>query len=730
MLVVDAGGGIFGLWGIDFAGSSTVTALTEIVNRIPTAMSVVVSPNPSGLGQAVTFTAHIVTSSLLKGKINVVLSGTVTLKFSNSSVLVTPPLNGSIGSGTATFPTVTTSLGSIIVSGSYSGDANYAPSTAPNLTQTVLNATTTTLSSSVNPSAFGQAVTLTATVTGSGGTLSGAVSFRDGGVAIGSALLASGTAKFTTPALAGGSHSITATYLGNTAFAASTSAAVPQVVNQASTTTTLASSPTTAAFGQAVTFTTTVKKAVAGLLTGTVSFADGGTTIGKPVALNALGQAVFVTSALPVGSHSITATYSGNTDFAGSSTAGPLSETVNVIPTATSVVSSPNPLGSGQPVTLTAHISTPASLAGKITVPLTGTVTFTANGSSIGTAPVIGGNGSGTATFTTSSFVTLGPQTITAVYGGDSNYATSTSLAVTEKVLQPTATGISPSFNPVTFGQPVTFTAMVGSFLGGTPTGTVVFRQSSSVIGTVPLSGGQAIFTTKTLAGGLNDITATYSGDTTFAASVSNTLAETVDPAPSSTALAFSPNPAAFGQPVIITATVTSSAAGTPTGAVTFTDNGTPLGSAKLNSTAKAVFTTTSLTVGPHAILASYSGDSNFKPASVTLVENVKLIPTAISVVPSPDPSTLDQTATFTAHIVTSSLLKGKINVALTGTVNFFADGILLGSTTVAGSNGSGTATFTETGFDLGSYAITATYSGDPDYVGSTSAAVTQVVNP
>src|SRR4029077_15903031 len=202
----------------------------------------------------------------------------------------------------------------------------------------------------------------TATVTGSGGTLSRAVIFRDGGVAIGSALLASGTAKFTTPALAGGSHSITATYVGNTAFAGSTSAPVTQTVNQASTTTTLASSAPNAAFGQAGTFTATVKKAVAGLLTGTVSFADGGTTIGKPVALNALGQAVFITPALAVGSHSITATYSGNTDFAGSSTVTALTENVNLIPTATSVVSSPNPLGSGQPVTLTARISTPASL--------------------------------------------------------------------------------------------------------------------------------------------------------------------------------------------------------------------------------------------------------------------------------------------------------------------------------------------------------------------------------
>ncbi|MBR1249443.1 Ig-like domain repeat protein [Bradyrhizobium sp. AUGA SZCCT0169] len=96
--------------------------------------------------------------------------------------------------------------------------------------QAVAAATTTTVTSSLNPSAVGQPVTFTATVSGTGGTPTGTVNFLDGGAVIGNGALAGGVATFTTANLAQGNHSITAAYAGAGSFTASTSAALTQAV--------------------------------------------------------------------------------------------------------------------------------------------------------------------------------------------------------------------------------------------------------------------------------------------------------------------------------------------------------------------------------------------------------------------------------------------------------------------------------------------------------------------
>src|SRR6185437_6664903 len=138
----------------------------------------------------------------------------------------------------------------------YDGDLVYDASTSSVLTQTVnQTSSTTSLSSSANPSAFGQSVTFTATVAGSGGSPTGAVTFKDGGATLGSGTLSAGTATFSTGTLSQVSHSITAVYDGDLVYDASTSSVLTQTVNQASSTTSLSSSANPSAFGQSVTFT-------------------------------------------------------------------------------------------------------------------------------------------------------------------------------------------------------------------------------------------------------------------------------------------------------------------------------------------------------------------------------------------------------------------------------------------------------------------------------------------
>lgn len=296
-------------------------------------------------------------------------------------------------------------------------------------------ATTTMLAPSANPSVFGQQVSLTATVSptsSSSLTPTGNVTFDDGSAVLGTIALSAGTAIFNTSALPAGSHSITTSYAGDSNFAASTSTALSQIVNQGTTTATVTSSPTPGVLGQSVTFTAIVTAVApaSGMSTGTVTFLDGSTSLG-PGTLSG-GQAIFTTSSLTTGSHSITATYAGDNNFLG--TTSPAITLAVKQGTTTSLTASPNPSNTGQPVTLSATVAAsatsatpPPSSSGGATP--TGTVTFLDGTTTLGAGTL----SSGTATFITSS-LTAGIHSLTASYGGDTNFASSTSSAASQTV--------------------------------------------------------------------------------------------------------------------------------------------------------------------------------------------------------------------------------------------------------------------------------------------------------
>ncbi len=127
------------------------------------------------------------------------------------------------------------------------------------------------------------------------------------------------------------------------------------------------------------------------------------------------------------------------------------------------------------------------------------------------------------------STLAVGSDSITAVYGGDSNFAASTSKAVTQVIAQATTTTtLTSSLNPSNVGQSVTFTASVAPEFSGTVTGTVSFYDGTTLLKGVTLSGGSAAYTTSKLAGGTHNITATYNGSTSFSGS-SDSLTQTVN---------------------------------------------------------------------------------------------------------------------------------------------------------------------------------------------------------
>jgi hypothetical protein len=473
-------------------------------------------------------------------------------------------------------------------------------------------ATTTALQSSLNPSAFGQSVTFTATVTptSGNGTPTGTVTFMDGSSTLGSgALNSSGQATYSTSSPAVGTHSITAVYGGDSNYTGSTSPALSQVVSQASTSTSVTSSANPSTFGQSVTFTATVRWSGPVTPTGSVTFVDGGTTLGTSP-LNGNGQATYTTSSLAVGTHSITASYGGDSNFSGSSSPA-LSQVVSKISTTTSLQSSLNPSRFGQSVTFTATIT----WSGPGTP--TGTVSFADGAVQLCNSPV------DNTAYATCAVPTLaaGSHSITASYSGDSNFQSSTSAPLNQMVNQAsTSTSVTSSLNPSVYLQTVTFTATVVPQFGGMPTGTVNFKDGATLLCTSPVSNsGQAICTTSTLTAGSHSITASYLGDSNFVGSTSSTLTQTVNKSNTVTTLTSSLNPAKVKQTITFTAAVTP---GVPTGNVQFFDGKKLLGTQSLvNGVAK--FSTSSLNKGTHSIKAVYGGDSNFNGSTSAVLSQM-----------------------------------------------------------------------------------------------------------
>ena len=283
--------------------------LTQTVNQDSTTTSVVSSLNPSAYGQSVTFTATVSASAPGSGT----PAGSVTFMDGSTKLATVALKNGAALYSTAKLPT-----GTDTITATYNGSSSFKTSSA-SVSQTVnQDQTTTKLTSSVNPSVYGQAVTFTATVSAASpgsGTPSGSITFMDGGNTIGTGLLSSGKATFTTSSLSVGSHAITAVYSGDGNFTASTSTAISKGVNQAGSSTTVVSSVNPSVSGQLVTFMATVSATSpgSGTPTGTVTFEDGSTTLGTATLSG--GTASLSISTLAVGTHSIKVIYSGDANF-------------------------------------------------------------------------------------------------------------------------------------------------------------------------------------------------------------------------------------------------------------------------------------------------------------------------------------------------------------------------------------------------------------------------------
>ena len=392
--------------------------LTQTVTKAATATSLASSLNPAATNQAITLTAAV--SSQYGGA----ATGTV-IFIAGAQNLGSAALSGNVASLTTSFATT----GTYSIKAHYNGDSNNTGSTSGVLSERIIVSTTTTLTSSLNPSVVGQAVTFTATVGSSGGNLPNGetVTFYNGSAVLGTAPLSGGAAALTTSGLPAGAITITARYPGDSNFAPSTSAGLRQTVNsttKSATATSLASSLNPSTYGQKITFmaqvTTSGQVPPAGTVVFMWRYFAQTYTIGTAT-LNSSGVATLTKSNLNEGLYPMTAVYRGDTNNL-SSTSTLLNQTVLQTTSKTTLASSPNPSTVGQAVTFTAKITSP-------TVTPTGPVTFTLGKTALGTAQLSGGK----ATFTTSSLA-AGSNVIKVTYYGNSNIARSS--AVVTQVVQ------------------------------------------------------------------------------------------------------------------------------------------------------------------------------------------------------------------------------------------------------------------------------------------------------
>jgi large repetitive protein len=638
--------------------------------------------------------------------------------------------------------------------------------------------TTTAVSSSANPSGYGEAVSFTATVTGNSPT--GTVQFNVDGSAFGSPVTLSGgsATSGSTTTLTVGTHTVTAVYSGDSANHGSTGTlSGGQVVTTAGAEVTVQSSGSPSAYGQNVTFTATIngqygeiqhntKKGTPLTVTGTVTWSSN--TGCGPTNVTSTGPgsatATCQTAMLPVGSSDqVTANYSGDSNHTPGS--GFIDQAVTVAATAISVTNvNPSSVdyGSTAPVAISASLSWSGSGAAPTAADVTISGSAGLNGSfgatscSAPSGDTMACNG----TYTPSGTEAMGTYTMSAAFSGDGNYSASSSTGTNNFTINTatSSTTVTSSGSPSSYGSSVTFTATIDGENGSIKKGRTVHKgvKSDNVTGTVTWSSntgcsastvsgypGVATCTTSSLAVGTDTVTASYGGDSNHQPS-SGSFNQVVSGGAGTSINVTSVSPAAedYGSttPVAITAVLSWTGSGAAPTASDVSISGSGLsgsfGATSCGAPSSDTITCTNTyspsgsdAAGSYTISAAFSGDSNYGPSNSPQAGNftINLATTTTGVVGNPNPSTYAQSVTFTAtinaengNVAKRPARKGVKSQDVSGTVTWSSN-TGCSPSTVSGYPGVATCTTSSsTRLPVGTDTVTATYSGDSNHSGST----------
>jgi len=666
-------------------------------------------------------------------------SGTVTFYLDGTSVYTNAVTAGS-PSSTASGPITVPLTGTHAVYAVYSGDTNYTTSTSVSVSFTVAKiATTLNLAASTTSPTPGSSVTLTATVPDNySGTAiaTGLVTFTmDGSTTLGTQSLTTGpsslqtaTVTFTAPST--GTHTVVASYVGDTYFTSATSNTVTLTLAKTSTTISVSPVTTSPTVGSSlqVTATITPSATLTTLPTGTVTFTLDGVTVATGNVNSGSPATATGTFTVPsAGNHTLGATYSGDSNYLGSTTTTGV--TITVAKSSPTVILTPATLNPAAGSSLGLSVSISPSNSGATGA--TGTVVFTLDNNSVGSALVTQGSPS-TASLTITT-PAVGVHTLVATYGGDANYNSGTSQTVTITVGKAvTSVTVTPASTTPIGGSSMLVTASVNATIFGStiPTGTVAFTLDGASVGSgTVVSGSTASVQITVPTTGTHTLQASYSGDANYSASVSPGVTITVAKTPTTTIMTPATTTPALGVPLPVSVTITPSTPGStlPSGTVTFTLDGATAAIASVNpgNPSTASVTLPALAPGTHTLVATYSGDVYYAGSSATATTiTVPKSPTSLAIIPATTTpaggSSLLVTATITASATGATLP--------TGTVTYTLDGASAGTSAVVPGSPS-TSTVTLPAITPGTHILQATYSGDTYYGASTAPGVTITVS-
>ena len=668
----------------DFAGGDSNALTVSVVSPSNTSTSLKVSSDTVKVSQPLQLTAQVSPA---------MATGTVTF-LDGSLVLGAVP----VSDGQAQLSTQLNTAGIHPITASFAGaTAAYGPSTSPVAHVTVgQSSSSIRLTSSVNPSQLAQDTVLKAVLTPSSAT--GTVAFSDGSIALGTAAIIDGVATLSTRFNSEGLHTLTASYSGDGDHSAGTSPQLAQRVFKdppSPTSVILKASAGAMPVGRVFNLSAHVSPAEA---PGTVVFFDGDIPLGSAVLL--AGVATLDARLDSVGEHALSARFSSTANYA-PSTSDVLNLTaLSPLATRITITGATDPIKVGQLLTLSAKVTPPEA---------TGEVIFMGQGVALGTARLT----AGLATLGT-RLASVGEHLLTARYQGGDGYAAATSEAWVQKVVAAeTTTLLTSSANPATVGGLVGLNARVSP---PEATGQVTFKNGSTVLAAVPLTGGLASLMTNFNTAGTHALTASYAGDANYGPSASAVLDQVVQAqgsTASTTTLSSSINPVPLGAPTQLTARVTPAEA---TGTVVFLDNGVSLGSATVSAGA-ARLSTIFKVLGSHPLTAAYSGDGQFAPsASAAMVQTVcpaaAICPTALSLTATPNPVSVGATATLTAKVDPPEA---------EGSVSFMDGDTTLGSAAL----NAGVASLSTSFNVVGNRTLVARYAGTPSWASSTSLSMT-----
>ncbi len=737
----------------------TVAALQPTVTVTPSPVS------PSPLNTSVTFTAALtgvtLTPTAPTGTVTFKLNG-VTATCVGAANPVTIAAAGTAACAIQNMPVGTTNT----VSASYSGDTNFktASGTSAAYTVTALSPTVIVTPSPVSPSPLNTLITFTAALTNTTltpVTPTGTITFKLNGssaTCVGGSnpatISAAGTATCAIQNIpAGTSTPVTASYSGDTNFNAESGSSTAYTITALQPAFVITGSPSgTVSAGTTVTYTATMSGVTFTPIapSGTVLFKLNGTTVTACSAVAVTSEvASCQISSLVAPEDSITATYSGDNNYAPNPNPASFTQNVGQGSSSVDLTSSANPSVVNQSITLTAVVPAPAGQTG---APFPeGTVTFTQGGStlcggpqglSVPTLPLSTTN-QPTATCTT-VFSTAATDPIIATYNGDQSFVAATSATLSQVVNADGTTTSLASSGAAPVNQSVTFTPTVTPNNSGTavPQGTVAFTVTGAsptgtcTSGVTLSSAGVAPSCTLTFAAaGTFDVTAKFvPTGSNFLTSTSTELPQTINTASVTVTLSSATNPSTVNQQVSLSTAFGAITGTQPSGNMTFTDTLTGLtlcSNVTVTSGSAATCLATFGSTGAHPVSASFvDTDNNFNnAASNVIIQTVNQTSTTTAVVSATPSSGVNGPVAFTANVAAG--VSGPTSP--TGTVTFSA--ALNGNSTVlcagipVSTAGSVTTSLCDAPFsEVGSYTVTAAYNGDSNFKASTSPAITQTV--